>query len=162
MAAMQIDGGSLLGAQIDGVVVAGSAGAGGGGGGKGLAAGLAAPFESIAPVTVDEVRVHRSCRRQKRGQKRDQRRARESESERKITIERELAASGKKNERLSRGAAFAREGPKRGDEPLFFERKSFFFFAPILSFVFDRLSATRKKKKGRRRRRETHLLTFLF
>ena len=60
MAAMQVDeGGSLLGAQIDGVVAGPAAAAGG----KGLAAGMAAPFESIAPVTVDEVRVHRSWRR---------------------------------------------------------------------------------------------------
>ena len=51
MAAMQVD--SLLGAaQIEeGVVVAGSVAAGG----KGLI-GVAAPFEGIAPVTVDEVR----------------------------------------------------------------------------------------------------------
>lgn len=52
MAAMQVDGGFLLGgagAQIDGVAAAVAAG-----GGKGGFA-AAAPFESIAPVTVDEV-----------------------------------------------------------------------------------------------------------
>lgn len=60
MAAMQIDGGGdLLGAQIDGVVAGSAGGAAAAGGGKGLAAGMAAPFENIAPVTVDEVRVHR-------------------------------------------------------------------------------------------------------
>jgi hypothetical protein len=59
MAAMQVDG--LLGAQIDGVAVAGSAD-----GGKGLFA----PFEGIAPVTVDEVRGSGSKPSRRRWRKR--------------------------------------------------------------------------------------------
>ena len=57
MAAMQVDGGEGLlldgATQIDVGIVAGLSAANGG---KGLAAGVAVPFESIAPVTVDEVR----------------------------------------------------------------------------------------------------------
>lgn len=115
MAAMQIDGGVLGAAQIDGGAAAAAAG------GKGLAAGTDAPFESIAPVTVDEVRVHRIIwRRQERESGKGPSDTRERGRERKI-IERE------KNERLSRGAAL-RESERGATSLLVFRRKSFLLF----------------------------------